>query len=145
MKTYFKIEEFERSEIAEAFGIDNTMGENDRKDYQYLIDKVLNPIRENYGKAIYINSGYRCPELNNHKKIKGVKNSQHLSLAREAAADIDTRKGAKENEKLYKLIIKMMKNREIIFDQCIDEKDFQWIHISIKLEGTNRLNHFEID
>ena len=41
-----------------------------------LIDNVLDPLRELYGKPIIVNSGYRCIKLN--KAIGGAKNSQHL-------------------------------------------------------------------
>ena len=81
---------------------------------------VLDPLREAYGKPIKINSGYRSPALN--KAMKGAANSHHM---RGMAADITG--GSKgENKKLFKLI----QDLRLPFTQLIDEKDFQWVHIS---------------
>jgi uncharacterized protein YcbK (DUF882 family) len=64
-----------------------------------LIDRILDPLREKYGKPIIVNSGYRCPKLN--KCVGGVSTSQHV---KGQAADI-TGKSAIENKKLFNLII----------------------------------------
>jgi uncharacterized protein YcbK (DUF882 family) len=40
-----------------------------------LID-ILEEVRENYGKAVHINSGYRCPKHN--KSVGGATGSQHM-------------------------------------------------------------------
>lgn len=75
MSKYFTIEELCHSDIATAKGIDNTPTKDVKENLQALIDNVLDPLREAYGKPIYVNSGYRSPELN--KAVGGVSNSQH--------------------------------------------------------------------
>ncbi len=46
--------------------------------YEYRnTKKVLEPLRNYYGKAIHINSGYRCRALN--ELVHGVPHSQHLT------------------------------------------------------------------
>lgn len=119
---YFTYDELCKSATAEAKGIDNTPTEEVKKNLENLVKYVLDPLREKYGKPIYVNSGYRSEALN--KAVGGSKTSQHLCMGTSAAADIDarTRKG---NEELFDLIAK-----NFVFDQLIDEKDYSWIHVS---------------
>ena len=74
MKTYFTIEELCKSNVAEQQEIDNTPPENIQENLKKLIE-FLNPLREAWGSAIRINSGYRCPELN--QAVGGVATSAH--------------------------------------------------------------------
>ena len=96
-----------------------------------LVDEVLDPLRERYGKPIYVNSGYRCPELN--RLIGGAVNSQHM---RGEAADIRPVKSEKlkaksELDELVRIIIANGK-----FDQLIIYPTF--IHVSWRRRGNNR-------
>lgn len=92
-----------------------------------LVDNVLDPLREWYGKPIVVNSGYRCPALN--KAVGGATPSQHMSGQ---AADIDT--GDRQQNKL--LFEHIRKN--LPFDQLIDESNFAWVHVSYRADGRNR-------
>lgn len=60
-----------------------------------LVENVLDPAREKFGKPITVNSGYRCPKHN--AAVGGVANSQHLQGE---AADITSA----DNEQLAKII-----------------------------------------
>ena len=117
---YFSIEELCKSDTANARGIDNAPTEEVKENLQALIENVLDPLREAYGKPIYINSGYRCPELN--KAVGGVSTSEHQSGR---AADIGTH-DYEENKKLFKLIQEL----NLPFRQLIDESNFSWVHVS---------------
>ena len=75
MGKYFTISELCKSDTAIEKGIDNTPSSEVVERLNMLIDNVLDPLREWYGKPIYISSGYRCPELN--KAVGGVSNSFH--------------------------------------------------------------------
>lgn len=87
--------------------------------------EVLDKIREKWGKPIQITSGYRCKELND--KIGGSSTSQHvLGLA----ADLDAGTND-DNRKLAQMIASM----GISFDQLIDEKGYQWVHIGTRTPG----------
>lgn len=79
---------------------------------------VLDPLRLKYG-VITINSGYRCPELN--EVVGGKDTSQHLKAM---AADI-----------VVQPITKAFKHmaKELPYDQLIDEYDFSWIHVSFNI------------
>lgn len=120
MGKYFTISELCKSDTANARGIDNTPTDDVKENLDALIENVLDPLREAYGKPIYINSGYRCSELN--KAVGGVSTSEHQSGR---AADIDTH-DYEENKKLFKLIQEL----NLPFRQLIDESNFSWVHVS---------------
>lgn len=125
---YFTIEELTRSTVATARGIPNIPGENEREALEVLVLALLDPLRELWGKPIYVNSGYRSPELN--KAVGGVANSQHI---KGQAADITTG-NAESNRKLFALI----RDGGFDFDQLIDEADETWIHVSYVSPTENR-------
>jgi zinc D-Ala-D-Ala carboxypeptidase len=91
-----------------------------------LVDNLLQPLRDLYGKPIRVTSGYRSPLVN--KSIGGAQQSQHV---KGQAADI-TGGSAEENEILFNLIRENFK-----FDQLIDEFGYSWIHVSYT-SGLNR-------
>ena len=93
-----------------------------RQNIEALVENVLDPLREAYGKSIYVNSGYRCEAHN--RKVGGVPKSQHL-LGQ--AADIR----CDDNAKLAKLIVQQGR-----FDQLIIYPTF--LHVSYKRNGNNR-------
>ena len=101
-----------------------------RQNIEALVANVLDPVREAYGKPIYVNSGYRCEKHN--KAVGGVPKSQHM-LGQ--AADISLRLTA------YGLQDELMKLARIIvaqdrFDQLIIYPTF--LHVSYKRSGVNR-------
>lgn len=73
----FKLEEFTRSSTAEVHGICNEPSVDAISNLQNLCQEVLQPLRDYYGKRIYISSGFRCRALN--EKVGGVPNSQHVT------------------------------------------------------------------
>lgn len=117
---YFTIKELCKSSTATAKGIDNSPNSEIVKNLELLIDNILDPLRERYGKPITVNSGYRCPELN--KAVGGSKTSHHM---KGLAADI-TVGSPKNNKVLFDLI----KEMDLPFDQLIDEKKLSWVHVS---------------
>lgn len=124
---HFTIDELCRSDTARIRGIDNTPTEEVKRNLTALVGNVLDPLREWYGKPIYVNSGYRCPALN--KAVGGVASSQHLTGQ---AADIDVNDRA-ENRKLMKHI-----EENLDFDQLIWENGGAWVHVSYRADGKNR-------
>lgn len=121
-----------KSNTATAKGIDNTPDQTVTNNLTKLIEAVLDPLREWYGKPIIVNSGYRCEALN--KAIGGAKSSQHMLGE---AADITV--GSKEeNEKLFDYI-----KDNLEFDQLINESDFSWVHVSYR-EGRLRKQVLEL-
>ena len=126
---YFSFQEFERSETAYRHGIDNTAPESARRNIAALVDKVLDPLREAWGKPITVTSGYRCPELN--RRVGGVSGSMHLTGC---AADISTG-NAVDNRRLYQLV----QDLNLPYFELIGKKyDFRWLHIGYNPERAKR-------
>ena len=73
---WFSIDEMIKSATAKRLGIDNTPPDDIKNNIVLFIDKILDPIREDWGSPIIVSSGYRCPELN--AKVGGAKTSGHL-------------------------------------------------------------------
>lgn len=122
---YFTIQELCKSDTATKRGIDNKPGLIEEANLINLVNYILDPLREAYGKPIRVNSGYRSAALN--KAIGGAATSQHMSGQ---AADI-TAGSRKENQKLFDLIQKI----KLPFDQLIFEKGSvkegpDWVHVS---------------
>ena len=127
---YFTIEELCYSATAKRLGIDNSPNKEVVENLNKLVENVLDPLREKYGKPIMVSSGYRCEKLN--KAVGGAAKSQHLTGK---AADImvvnkDGSVNTKETRKLYDIIVK----QQLPFDQIILEKGTQqnpqWVHVS---------------
>ena len=122
MGKYFTINELTKSSTAQRLHIDNNPTQEVKDNLNALIDNVLDPLRELYGKPIIVNSGYRSFKLN--KAVGGAKNSQHLVGQ---ASDIRTVQNTKEsNKQLFELI----KNSKLPFDQLINEYDYNWVYVS---------------
>ena len=125
---YFSLAELTQSDTAKKRKIDNSIpNDTIRNNLSALITKALDPIREAYGSAIYVNSGYRCPTLN--KAVGGKSNSQHQ---KGQAADITTT--SKEGNKNLFQIIKGLG----CFDQLIDESNYRWVHVSYNAAGLRK-------
>lgn len=108
------------SEVAEDNAIENIPDWESIDNLRNLTERVLEKVREIWGKPIYVNSGYRCEKLN--RLVGGAVNSQH-KIGK--AADITT--GSIEgNKRLFALV----EQSDIEFDQLIDEYGYEWLHIS---------------
>ena len=115
---HFKKREILYSKTAEENNIDNTPKDTKViENINYTLQR-LEKIREGYGHPIYINSGYRCDELN--ELVGGVKNSYHKTgLAVDIRWD-------------YDLIVYILEHHS--FDKLIREKskNGMWLHLQFK-------------
>jgi len=126
----FTMEEFCYSETAKKYGIINQITTSEQRDAIFaLVLKVLQPLRDLWGKPIHINSGFRCPALN--ARVGGAATSQHT---KGEAADLKTGY-ANASYKMAKLIISTPSLWKQI-DQLILYGTF--IHISHKRVGKQR-------
>jgi len=132
----FSLEELIASKTARDKRIDNTPTPEVVANLEKLCQEVLQPIRNKYGRAITITSGYRCPKLNS--AIGGVKNSQHMSGC---AADIKCT--ATSKAVLFNIIKEMIQKGEIKVGQLIWEygtkKEPNWIHVSLPYSKVNQI------
>lgn len=117
---HFTISEMLKSETAIQRKLWNGATVGQEANLVSLIDNVLDPLREAFGRPIIVNSGFRCVQLNN--LVAGASNSQHV---KGQAADITA--GSREgNRELMRLAVSL----GLPFDQLVDEKNFSWVHIS---------------
>jgi hypothetical protein len=111
---YFTYEELTHTNT----GLLNVPNSEQLKNLQELVTNVLDPLREMYGKPIKVNSGFRSTLVNNDRRVRGAKNSDHL---KGMAVDLD----CDSNSLLYKLIRDNFK-----FKQLINEHNFSLVHVS---------------
>lgn len=136
---YFTIEELCQSETADKLKIDNTPSEEIIEHLTLLINCLLDPLREAWGSAIIINSGYRCPILN--KAVGGSKTSSHMS-----GWSVDMRPKNGKMDEFKRFVVDFIKTR--FWDQCILEKsgNVEWIHLSLyNNSGKQRKMIFSIE
>jgi len=128
LSEHVTIKEFERSDVAINYGIDNTMDSFQIARAIDLCENVFEPIRKKVGGPIRINSGYRSPAVN--KRAGGAKTSQHCAL-NGAAMDLDL-----HDRELFEWII-----ANVEFDQAIfefgNDSNALWFHLSYR-KGNNR-------
>ena len=125
---YFSFSEMLKSDTAIKQRLWNGAPKEAEENLRALVNEVLDPLREAYGKPIRVNSGYRCPKLNT--LVGGSPNSQHM---RGEAADIQPVIGNEADlPELARILIDNGK-----FDQLILYPTF--IHVSYKRLGWNRL------
>lgn len=120
----FKWSEFTKSDTAKRLHIINEITTWEVRDnIVALVENVLQPLRDAWGGPLFINSGYRCLELN--KAVGGVPTSQHV-LGQ--ACDV----GVTDPYALAKLAKRM----GLEFDQMIVYPSF--VHFSYRRDGGNR-------
>ena len=127
----FTLQEFTKSQTAIRQGIDNTPGDVHLNNAKVLFEKVVQPVRNNFGVTV-INSGYRGPALN--EAVGGSSNSQHC---KGEAVDIEC-----PGTSNYAVASWIEQNLD--FDQLILEfytpgiPDSGWVHVSYKAEGNRK-------
>ena len=123
---YFQINELIGSKVAEEKGIFNLpLDEKVIDNLNYSVSR-MDEIREGYCKPIYVNSWYRCKELN--AEVGGAENSKHLTgLAVDIRYDKDLLEYLKQNPQYDKLIIEKAGKSK-------------WLHIQFKRDRSKELN-----
>ena len=136
---YFTIEELVRSETARKLRINNSPSEKIEFNLKEFIEKILDPLREDWGSPIYVNSGYRCPRLNS--AVGGARYSGHMYGW---CADLRV-KG--DIEKFARFIKSWMESKGYSWDELIFEKsgDSRWVHFAWKgRQGRQRRKCFTL-
>jgi hypothetical protein len=120
----FSLHELTKSETALRMGFDNTPGEVEIASLKLLAEKVLQPVRDHFGKGVKVNSGYRSPESN--AAVKGSRTSDHC-LGR--AADIEIPGVA--NADLAQWIMDNLDYTQLILEFYTPGiPDSGWVHVS---------------
>jgi putative chitinase len=129
---HFTLAEMIVSPTAKRLGIPNTPTAEHIENMRYCCEKILEPVRKHFGKAVQINSSYRAPLVN--KAVGGSKTSQHVN-----GQAIDFEIPGVDNKAVADWI-----GDNLEFDQVILEfytkgdKNSGWVHASIKKGGGNR-------
>ena len=131
---HFHLSEFVRSETATRLGIDNSI--NDPviiSNIRNLCERVLEPLRAFAGSPIIINSGYRCPRLN--EAVGGSRRSQHM---KGEACDIRITDAATGN-RWYSWMKENLPYDQLIKERAHKSSGTVWIHVSLRRdEAKNR-------
>jgi zinc D-Ala-D-Ala carboxypeptidase len=127
----FSLSEFIGSQMGERAGLDNQPDQAQTENIRLLVENILQPLRDAMEEPLYINSGFRSPEVN--RLVGGALNSQHLTGL---AADIEI--VSIDNKELAQYIIDL----GLPFDQLILEfydrtkgPNTGWVHVSYDPQG----------
>jgi putative chitinase len=129
---HFSLAEMIVSPTAKRLGLSNTPTPEHIENMRYCCEKILEPVRNHFGKPVQINSSYRAPLVN--KAVGGSKTSQHVN-----GQAIDFEIPGIDNKVVADWI-----GDNLEFDQVILEfytkgdKNSGWVHASIKKGGGNR-------
>jgi hypothetical protein len=120
----FSLHELTKSETALRMDFDNTPGDDETESLRLLCEKVLQPVRDHYGKGVKVNSGYRSPESN--AAVGGSKTSDHC---KGQAADIEI--PGVPNAELAQWIMDNLDYTQLILDFYTPGiPDSGWVHVS---------------
>lgn len=120
----FSLHELTKSETALRLNIDNTPGEAETEALRLLCEKVLQPVRDHYGKGVKVNSGYRSPESN--AAVGGSRTSDHC---KGQAADIEI--PGVPNAELAQWIMDNLDYTQLILEFYTPGiPDSGWVHVS---------------
>lgn len=129
---YFTFEELTRSKDAEFMGYKLNIPNDEQKiNLINIVEKLLDPIREELGEPIIVNSGYRNKVVNN--MVGGAKNSAHLYGC---AVDI-TLECWHNNKRLFDAIVKNGNFDKVIWERGTNYAPL-WVHVELKSEKKGR-------
>ena len=124
LSTNFSLHELTKSETALRLDIDNTPGEAETESLRLLCEKVLQPVRDHFGKGVKVNSGFRAPATN--QATGGSKSSDHV---KGQAADIEIPGVA--NAELAQWIMDNLDYTQLILEFYTPGiPDSGWVHVS---------------
>jgi zinc D-Ala-D-Ala carboxypeptidase len=120
----FTLKELTKSDTATRLGLDNTPDDEALENLKTLCEKVLQPVREHFGKSVTVNSAYRSPESN--AAVGGSKSSDHC---KGMAADIEIVGVA--NADLAQWIMDNLEYTQLILEFYTPGiPDSGWVHVS---------------
>ena len=129
---HFTLEEMTASPTAKKLGLSNTPTAEHIENMRYCCEKILEPVRAHFGKAVTINSSYRSPAVN--KAVGGSTTSQHVN-----GQAIDFEINGISNKIVADWIADNLEFDQVILEFYVEgDKNSGWVHASIKKEGGNR-------
>jgi zinc D-Ala-D-Ala carboxypeptidase len=120
----FTLEEMTKSETALRHDLENTPNEQEISAMKLLAEKVLQPVRDHFGKGVKVNSGFRNQDVN--QKVGGSRNSDHI---RGQACDIEI--PGIPNAELAEWIKDNLEYNQLILEfYTPGVPDSGWVHVS---------------
>ena len=127
LSEHLSLAEVIRSDSAKRLGIDNIPTPEHIANLKILAERVFEPIRNNFRCPIYISSGYRSKELNNH--TPGSSKTSDHSFGRALDLDQDGSSQNITNIEVFNYIKDNLKFKQLICEYPIDGNP-SWVHIS---------------
>lgn len=127
LSEHFSLEELTYSRIAVENALDNEPPPVTRLALEYLASHLLEPLRLLYKAPVAILSGYRSEAVNSI--VGGVGTSQHM---KGEAADCYIPEGPAH-------LLGILKKSGLLFDQAIVYRKRNFLHLSLKETGFNRM------
>ena len=132
LTTNFSLPEMTKSDTALRLDMDNTPNAAQVENLKTLCEKVLQPVRDHFGKGVKVNSGFRHPQVN--EAVGGSKTSDHC---RGMAADIEIPGVA--NGDLAQWIVDNLEFRQVILEfYTPGVPDSGWVHVSFNPEDNKK-------
>jgi hypothetical protein len=123
----FTLEELTKSETALRQGIDNTPTVEVVENLKVLAEKVLQPVRDHFGRGVKVNSGFRCLAVN--AAVGGVQGAKPSDHTRGMAADIEI--PGLPNADLAQWIEANLEYKQLILEFYTQGiPDSGWVHVS---------------
>jgi len=120
----FSLHELTKSETALRLNIDNTPGPVETEYLKILAERILQPIRDHFGKGVKVNSGFRSPDSN--AAVGGSRTSDHC---KGQAADIEI--PGVPNAELAQWIMDNLDYTQLILEFYTPGiPDSGWVHVS---------------
>ena len=132
LTTNFTLSEMTKSDTALRLDMDNTPNAVQMENLKTLCEKVLQPVRDHFGKGVKVNSGFRHPQVN--AAVGGSKTSDHC---KGMAADIEIPGVA--NGDLAQWIVDNLEFRQVILEfYTPGVLDSGWVHVSFNPEDNKK-------
>lgn len=123
----FTLQELTKSETALRQGIDNTPTVEVVENLKVLAEKVLQPVRDHFGRGVKVNSGFRCLAVN--AAVGGVQGAKPSDHTRGMAADIEI--PGLPNAELAQWIEANLEYTQVILEFYTQGiPDSGWVHVS---------------
>ena len=128
----FSLSEMTKSDTALRLDMDNTPNAVQVGNLKTLCEKVLQPVRDHFGKGVKVNSGFRHPQVN--AAVGGSTTSDHC---KGMAADIEIPGVA--NGDLAQWIVDNLEFRQVILEfYTPGVPDSGWVHVSFNPEDNKK-------
>ena len=130
---HFSLEELIVSPTAKKLGLPNTPTPEHIENMKFICERILEPVRQHFGKPVTINSSYRSPAVN--AKVGGSKTSQHCN-----GEAVDFEIQGIPNKTLADWVADNLEFDQVILEFWSSKEGANsgWVHASIRRDGKNR-------